>query len=158
MDGNDLSESLMKFFTVRRPAMSKRSRLFCLSTFQDGRRALCWILVTVCGQNAHFEGYALPHAVLPWDLAGPGLTEYLMKILTERGYSFTTTPETGVVCNVKEKLCYMSLDYDTELKSTSENPTRFRPMCSQTETSSLSALNVSVTRVFFLAISLAFKP
>ena len=44
-----------------------------------------------------------------------------MKILTERGYSFTTTAETGIVCNVKEKLCYMSLDYDTELKSTSES-------------------------------------
>ena len=44
-----------------------------------------------------------------------------MKILTERGYSFTTTAETGIVCIVKEKLCYMSLDCDTEPKSTSES-------------------------------------
>ena len=50
-----------------------------------------------------FEGYALPHAILPWGLAGPDLTEYMM-VLTERGNSFTTTAGREVGRDVKEKL------------------------------------------------------
>merc|ERR1712177_102147 len=58
-----------------------------------------------------YEGYALPHATLRLDLAGRDLTEYLMKILTER----------GIVRDVKEKLSYIALDYDTEMKEASES-------------------------------------
>ncbi len=66
-----------------------------------------------------YRGDTLHAGVMGLALGGVDLTEYLMKMLTDRGYSFTTAAEREIVRSLKEALCYVAPDFDQELLSAS---------------------------------------
>lgn len=95
-----------------------------LSLYAAGRTS--GIVLDSGGGMSHvvpiYEGHTLSHAMSRCDISGRDIDEYLMRSLQSKGYSFSTTAEREIVRNIKEKLCYIALDYEKEMMTAKTTP------------------------------------
>jgi len=70
-----------------------------------------------------YEGYAERMNIQRLDVAGRHLTEYMIKLLLLRGYTFNRTADFEVVREIKEKVCYVGYDLELEKKLALETTT-----------------------------------
>ncbi|KAJ6254333.1 von willebrand factor a domain-containing protein 5a [Anaeramoeba flamelloides] len=66
--------------------------------------------------TAVYRFEVLKQTSLKMNFGGDRLTKYLGELLLERGYSLTTKAEREIVGDIKEKLCYVALDFDQEMQ------------------------------------------
>ncbi|XP_053561879.1 actin, clone 302-like [Bombina bombina] len=110
-----MAEIMFETFNV--PAMYVAVQA-TLALYADGRTT--GIVLDIGDGVTHvvpiYDGYCLPHAVSRVNVAGRDITEHFMRLLLECGHSFVTTAEREIVKDMKEKLCYVALDPNLEMK------------------------------------------
>ncbi|XP_010633999.1 actin-85C isoform X1 [Fukomys damarensis] len=75
------------------------------------------------------DGCPLHQSTFQLDVAGQDLTLYLLQLLAERGSLLVGTADREHIRNVKEKCCYVALDFDKEKvedRDSSSRPQKFQ--------------------------------
>lgn len=96
-----------------------------------------------------YEGYKLEHAVRILDMGGRALTHYMEQILESIGWSVDTSIRRELVRVLKEKACFVSLDYKEDLKRSEQY---------KKEYSLPDGSKISLSKERFIVPELLFKP
>ena len=114
-----ITEVMFEMFNIPGLYISMQSVLAIYST---GRTS--GIVVDSGESNTHFvpihEGYPFPHAIIKMQLGGSDLTQFLIKLLREKRYTIDTLSRIHLTNDMKEKQCYVSYDYDLEVRETNQ--------------------------------------
>jgi actin-related protein len=114
-----ITEVMFEMFNIPGLYISMQSVLAIYST---GRTS--GIVVDSGESNTHFvpihEGYPFPHAIIKMQLGGSDLTQFLIKLLIEKRYTIDTLSRIHLTNDMKEKQCYVSYDYDLEVRETNQ--------------------------------------
>lgn len=65
-----------------------------------------------------YEGYAIPHAIREFKIAGRELTDYLKQQLLQKGFEYSSSSNNlDVINDIKESQCFVANDFDAEHKT-----------------------------------------
>ena len=62
------------------------------------------------------DSFEISEACTSLDVAGVDLNDFMVRSMAERGQRFSTSGEKDIVRKIKEKVCYVPLDFEEELK------------------------------------------
>lgn len=63
-----------------------------------------------------YEGYKVQKGIFNYLIAGKNITEYLMKLMIDKNYDINNYKGKEIIIEIKEKLGYLALNYENELK------------------------------------------
>lgn len=115
-DKENMTQILFETFSVPALDVKMSAVLSLCSTGRDKG-----IVVHSGATSSHivpvYDGNAITKAMLKLELGGRDLDYYMLKLVSEGGYSLCGGCEAIYLANkIKEELCYVALDFDSELK------------------------------------------
>lgn len=119
----DLTKMMFEEFNVNKFYLQTQA---VLSLYASGKTTGT---VVDCGYDiSHtvpiYEGFALPHAIREFNIAGKELTEYLRIQLIQKGFEYASSSNNMEVINeIKESKCFVAQDFDAEHKNAIDHDT-----------------------------------
>lgn len=99
-----------------------------------------------------YQGAILSHLTKRLNIAGRDITRQLSKLLFLQGYSLSIDNDYNDLQNIKENLCYVSLDLDVERKLAAQTTVQLK------EFKTSRGKNIKLTSERFMAPEVLFKP
>ena len=114
------AQIMFETFGVPALCLAKRP---VLSLYATGHTTGC--VIDVGDKSSYtvpiYEGFSLPDLIQRIDIGGHDVTEFLWKILAERGYDSGWSSDNEWVRDAKEKLGYVAEDFDEAMRKAEES-------------------------------------
>jgi len=68
-----------------------------------------------------YEGYISPYSINKTNISGKDISNYLNRLLNEKGVTFSKHYDYDIIKDIKETKCFVSLDFKEELKLFEQN-------------------------------------
>ncbi|MFW9829297.1 MAG: actin, cytoplasmic 2 [Candidatus Thorarchaeota archaeon] len=145
-------EKVFKLFLERYQCMAFYPVLDSMLTLYSGGFQT-GIIIEIGDSNTRivpiYEGYKLEHAVRILDIGGKVLTRYMEQTLESIGWSVDSSIRRELVRVLKEKACFVSLDYNEDLKRSEQY---------KKEYSLPDGSRISLDKERFVVPEILFKP